>query len=136
MKSHSNSYDSLDLFFDECLKESDLDAVEQPQQGKRKSVPTLKRVAYLQDQTSKTNTSLIQQYMERFTKCCSKNCWSWLSVQIISCCRAKYILLPSYEERRKWLHNEVQRMKKHNHGSVSFRIDILGEEYWQCCEEA
>ena len=51
-------------------------------------------------------------------------------------CRAKYILLPNYLERRKWLAREVSLMRKSADGHCQFKIDLLGNEYRRCCGNA
>ena len=126
----SKQDDNFDNFFENCV----LGKRKEPVRKRHKPVHT--RLSYREDQNTKTSASSIEHELSSFKNCCQQKCFTWFTVQLVVFCRSQYILLPSYEARRTWLHKQVQKMKKYAHGYVSFVVDALGQEYKSVCGEA
>ena len=76
----------------------------------------------------------LQEQLKSFKQWCIRNCWSWLTVQMLLYCRGIYVLQPDYNNRRRWLEAEYARLKS-NTDCYCYNIDMLGQERKVCCME-
>ena len=86
-------------------------------------------------QEKKINVEEISKELLFFQSCCKLSCYMWMTVQIIMFCRAQYILLPCFEDRRTWLARKMDEMSV-GPATFSYSVDVLSSERRKSCAKA
>jgi len=86
-------------------------------------------------QGRKLDLSHISKELALFKSCCKLCCYTWINVQIVTFCRAQYILLPCFAKRRTWLARKMDEMSV-TPATFSYRVDILSGDRRKACAKA
>lgn len=80
--------------------------------------------------------SAIQKQLQLFQKCCVASCYTWLTIAIVMNCRTQFLGIPDYNDRRTWLHKEMDEMGICPDFPNNYSIDIFGEKRRRSCGKA
>ena len=84
---------------------------------------------------SKLDYNKVEEEIRLYEKCCVEKCFTWFTVALVIYCCNQYVGLPFYEDRRSWLHREMDEMGM-GPSFPNYSIDILGQQRRKACAKA
>ena len=134
MEEALDDVDDYDRFFYCCMEDAEEagnETYEELQTGQKKSnkrKSSNPRKSFKQHQAEQASVDNIKKQVEAFQSCCARMCFSWITWQMVLYCRALYVLLPCFDERRAWLCSQFERMESTGRGYM-FQMDVQGQRY-------
>jgi hypothetical protein len=125
--------DELDDMFVDCATQAEQkqNQIPVPKKPKRKT----KRTSWKRYERLKTNPKKIKAELAALAQCCAQYCVQFLTWQIVLTCRTMFVCLPTNDDRRSWVDQQLDEMEV-GPKSFSYTIPVVDQNIRQCCAKA